>query len=117
MALVQLQAQTLVEASKPPTMPDFKLYDEHMADEEGAAGEGAEPLSDSGEEATLAKAGADKGEPETLDFSPDSFWDVLPDLAPLIASCSGRAPDVRARIPHSMLLLLFLCKSDRSPLV
>lgn len=36
----------------------------------------------------------DEGEPETLDFSPDSFWDVLPDLAPLIASSSGRTPNV-----------------------
>lgn len=37
----------------------------------------------------------DEGEPETLDFSPDSFWDVLPDLAPLIATSSGRTPNVR----------------------
>ncbi len=104
-----VQAQTLQEASKQKEQspPAFKLEDDglkkEIQDHKDTAGVSHDEVQ--------AKEGTppdDAKEPEggieldtLLDFSPDSFWDVLPDLAPLIASSSGRTPDVRFFTPIS----------------
>lgn len=92
-----MQAQALQEASKPMDIPasDVQLSEEHdpvkmEVDQPNGVHHKVKT------EGTLGhvKHEHDEGESETLDFSPDSFWDVLPDLAPLIASSSGRTPNV-----------------------
>ena len=105
---LHVQAQTLQEASKQDKEQpsDFELSKEQDAlkkeiDEDN--GRGHEHVKTEGTSADEAMDTPNEREAEldTLDFSPDSFWNVLPDLAPLIASSSGRKPDVRSQTPHT----------------
>ena len=101
------QAQALQEASKPMEVPASKLQlsEEHAPVKMETDQPNGLHHEVKKEEMPVGADGHvkyehDEGEPETLDFSPDSFWDVLPDLAPLIASSSGRTPNVRPRSSH-----------------
>lgn len=105
---LHVQAQTLQEASKQEKEQpsDFKLSKEQDAlkkeidDDNGNDHEHVKTEGTSADEA-MDTPNEREAELDTLDFSPDSFWNVLPDLAPLIASSSGRKPDVRSQTPHT----------------
>ena len=75
-----MQERTREEAANAPAKTNFETFTD-FGDEEEAAGQ---PADDAAEE---------KREEEPLSAEA-ARWQAVPDLAPIIASCTGRSPNV-----------------------